>query len=64
MCLIDKYWRCADLCADYKERFDENVPFFLIGFYDYDTISEAVQKALDSNKKINEEELKNYGKSI
>ena len=64
MCLIDKYWRCADLCADYKERFNENVPFFLIGFYDYDTISEAVQQALDSNKKISEEEWKSYGKSI
>ena len=52
MCLIDKYWRCADLCADYKEKFGKNVPTFLIGFYDFDTISERAEQAIKDNKEI------------
>ena len=52
MCLIDKYWRCADLCADYKERFGENVPMELLCFNDFETISKEVNKALAENKRI------------
>ena len=55
MCLIDKYWRCADLCADYKEKFGKNVPTFLMGFYDFDTISERVEQAIKDNKEIIED---------
>lgn len=50
-----KYEECANLCFEYKERFGENVPFFMIAFYDFDTISENIRKALKTNKKIIEE---------
>jgi hypothetical protein len=50
--LWEQYERCANLCADYKERFGENVPMELLCFDDFETISREVNKALKENKRI------------
>ena len=50
--LWERYERCANLCSDYKERFNENVPMELIFFNDFDTISEVLEVALANNTKI------------
>ena len=50
--LWERYERCANLCADYKERFNENVPMELLCFYDFDTISEVIEHALKCNTTI------------
>lgn len=50
--LWESYERCANLCADYKERFEENVPMQIIVFNDFDTISKIVEQALNNNKKL------------
>ena len=47
----EKYERCADLMAAYKDRFDKNVPMELM-FYDFDTISDIVEEALKNDKEI------------
>ena len=50
--LWEKYERCGNLCADYKEKFDENVPMEILVFNDFDTISDIVEQALINNKKL------------
>lgn len=50
--LWESYERCANLCADYKERFEEHVPMEILVFNDFDTISDIVEQALINNKKL------------
>lgn len=50
--LWESYERCANLCADYKEKFGENVPMQIMVFNDFDEISEIVEQALANNKKL------------
>jgi len=50
--LWERYERCANLCADYKELFGENVPIDLIAFHDFDTISLVLEQAILTNTKI------------
>lgn len=50
--LWEKYERCAELCSEYLDRFDENVPMELLCFNSFDIIAEVVERALENNTKI------------